>query len=254
MYTSPKHGAPDMKALIIIPTYNEIKNIEALLEAIFKEVPSVNILVIDDASPDGTGQLIDRLIKEKYPDSLFVRHRPGKNGLGTAYIEGFQWGLGKGYDVFIEMDADFSHNPAYLPQMLSLIEKHDCVIGSRYVAGGGVENWGLIRRIISWGGSLYARLVLLTNVHDFTGGFNCFRRENLIAIKPKTILSKGYCFQIEMKFRHKLLGKEVYEMPIIFPDRVAGTSKMNSSIFKEAIFKVIKLSLMRHKIKSIMKG
>ena len=243
-----------MKALIVIPTYNEAKNIEKLLKDIFQTVSDVSVLVVDDASPDGTGHIVDNLIKTKYPHSLFVLHRSGKNGLGTAYIEGFQWGLRKAYDVFIEMDADFSHKPAYLPKMLQLIEQHDCVIGSRYVKGGGVENWGVWRRIISKGGSLYARLILLTNVHDFTGGFNCFRRENLVAIKPETILSKGYCFQIEMKFRHRLLGKEVFEMPIIFPDRTAGVSKMSGSIFKEAILNVIKLSLMRKKIKALMKG
>ena len=242
-----------MKPLIVIPTYNEAKNIEKLLKEIFQTVPDISVLVVDDASPDGTGNIVDDLTK-KYPDSLFVLHRSGKNGLGTAYIEGFQWGLSQSYDVFVEMDADFSHKPAYLPEMLKLIKKHDCVIGSRYVKGGGVENWGLLRRIISKGGSLYARMILLTNIHDFTGGFNCFRRENLEAIKPKTILSKGYCFQIEMKFRHRLLGKEVFEMPIIFPDRKEGVSKMSGSIFKEAVLNVLKLSLMRKRIKTIMKG
>jgi len=244
-----------MKTLIIIPTYNEAMNIPKLLDEVFSIVPDVSVLIVDDASPDGTGELVDNLIREnKYPGALFVKHRSGKLGLGTAYIEGFRWGIDAGYEVFIEMDADFSHNPKYLPVMLALIEKHDCVIGSRYVRGGGVENWGILRRIISWGGSVYARLVLLTNIHDFTGGFNCFRRENLIAIKPETVLSKGYCFQIEMKFRHQLLGKEVFEMPIIFPDRVLGKSKMSGSIFKEAIWNTLKLSVLREQIKQIMKG
>lgn len=244
-----------MKALIIIPTYNEIENIELLLRAVFKIVPEISVLIIDDASPDGTGEYVDNLINSHcYPNKLFIKHRSGKLGLGTAYVEGFLWGLQQGYDIFIEMDADFSHNPLYLPKMLELIKKHDCVIGSRYIRGGGVENWGLLRRFISWGGSLYARIILMTNIHDFTGGFNCFRRENLILIKPETILSKGYCFQIEMKFRHRLLGKEVFEMPIIFPDRKQGVSKMSGSIFKEAILNVIKLSLLRGKIKKIMKG
>ncbi len=242
-----------MKKLIVIPTYNEVENISSLLDCVFGLDLGVHVLIVDDASPDGTGELAEKL-REKYPDSLFVLHRAGKLGLGTAYITGFKWGLERGYDVLMSMDADFSHNPKYLPQIFDEIQKYPCVIGSRYVSGGGVQDWGLIRRMISLGGSIYARVVLFLPVHDLTGGFNCYRAENLKKINLDTITSKGYCFQIEMKFRHCLLGLKVHEVPIIFPDRKLGKSKMSGKIFKEAILNVLKLSFNRFKIKRMMKN
>ncbi len=244
-----------MKPLIVIPTYNEAKNIADLLELIFQTQPDVHILVVDDNSPDRTGYIVETYIKQNtYNGRLHIMHRPGKQGLGTAYIQGFQWGLQKDYDVFISMDADFSHDPKYLADMLREIKQNDLVIGSRYVKGGGVRNWGLGRRIISRGGSLYAQILLLTKLHDLTGGFNCYKRENLERLKLDTIISKGYCFQIEMKFRHVLLGCKIKETPIIFPDRTNGVSKMSQNIFKEAILNTLKLSFQRHKIKKLMTG
>lgn len=242
------------KVLIVIPTYNEKDNIKFLLRDIYATVPEVNILVVDDNSPDGTGQLIDELIENNtYQNRLFVMHRSGKLGLGTAYIQGFKWGMERGYTILFSMDADFSHDPKYLPKMIAEAKKNDLVIGSRYVKGGGTKNWGLMRRIISRGGSLYARIILLSNVHDFTGGFNCYHANFLKRINLDTIYSKGYCFQIEMKFRHVLLHAKIKEVPIIFCDRVKGKSKMSSNIFKEAVLNVIRLSFIRGKIKQMMR-
>ena len=244
-----------MKKLIVIPTYNEIKNIEELLKEIYEVQKDVHVLIVDDNSPDGTGALIDDLIEKKvFNEQLFVIHRKGKLGLGTAYIEGFSWGMEKGYDVFLSMDADFSHNPKYLPQIFKAMEENDLVIGSRYVKGGGVKDWGFDRQFISRGGNVYAQIILLTRVRDMTGGFNCYHKNFLEQIKLKNVMSKGYCFQIEMKFRHILLGAKIKEIPIIFSDRVMGVSKMSGSIFKEAVLNVVKLSLMRFKIKKEMKG
>ena len=244
-----------MKKLIVIPTYNEIKNIRELLEEIFDKNPDVHVLIVDDNSPDGTGALIDELIGQNvFKDKLSVLHRTGKLGLGTAYIEGFLYGMDKGYDVFLSMDADFSHNPKYISEIFENMTKYDLVIGSRYVKGGGLKDWGILRQIISRGGNIYAQAVLLSKVRDLTGGFNCYHRRFLEKINLKSILSKGYCFQIEMKFRHILLGCKIKEVPIIFTDRVLGASKMSGHIFKEAILNVIKLSLLRFKIKKQMKG
>ena len=243
-----------LKSLIVIPTYNEAQNIAELLEAIFKIVPDTDVLVIDDNSPDRTAYIVETYIEQNtFKGQLHLMRRPGKLGLGTAYIQGFTWGLGKDYDVFISMDADFSHDPKYLPILLKEIENNDLVIGSRYVKGGGVVNWGLGRRILSRGGCLYAQILLLTKVRDFTGGFNCYKRENLLRLNLPTIISKGYCFQIEMKFRHALLGCKIKEIPIIFHDRVNGASKMNQNIFKEAILNTLKLSFNRFQLTQLMK-
>ena len=242
-----------MKKLIVIPTYNEIKNIKDLLSKIFAAQKDAHVLVVDDNSPDGTGALVDQLIaKNVFKDQLFVMHRKGKLGLGTAYIEGFNWGIKKGYDVFLSMDADFSHNPEYLPTIFKAMEQNDLVIGSRYIKGGGVKDWGLSRQIISRGGNLYAQIVLLSKVRDLTGGFNCYHKRFLEKIKLGDVISKGYCFQIEMKFRHILLGAKIKEIPIVFTDRLLGASKMSGHIFKEAVLNVLKLSLMRFKIKKQM--
>ena len=243
-----------MKKLIVIPTYNESKNINELLTKIFYAQKDVNVLIVDDNSPDGTGKIVDNFIKNKtFGDSLFVLHRNCKLGLGTAYIEGFTWGMEKGYDVFLSMDADLSHNPKYLPKIFSAMKENDLVIGSRYVKGGGVRDWPVLRRLISLGGNIYAQLVLISNVRDLTGGFNCYHRRFLEKINLKSIFSKGYCFQIEMKFRHVLLGCKIKEIPIVFTDRLLGASKMSGSIFKEAVLNVINLSIKRSEIKNLMK-
>lgn len=243
-----------MKKLIVIPTYNEIKNIEELLREIFEVDNEAHVLIVDDNSPDGTGKLIDDLIaKDTFGGKLSVMHRAGKLGLGTAYIEGFSYGMDKGYDVFLSMDADFSHNPEYLPEIFENMKTYDLVLGSRYVKGGGVKDWPLLRRLISRGGNIYAQIVLLSKIRDLTGGFNCYHKKFLEKINLKSIVSKGYCFQIEMKFRHALLGCKIKEVPIVFTDRVLGASKMSGSIFKEAVLNVIKLSLNRFRIKKQMK-
>lgn len=243
-----------MRKLIVVPTYNEKKNINELLSRIFYVQKDVDVLIVDDNSPDGTGKLVDKFIQDKvFGDSLFVLHRSCKLGLGTAYIEGFTWGMEKGYDVFLSMDADMSHNPKYLPQIFSAMQENDLVIGSRYIKGGGVRDWPLLRRLISLGGNIYSQMVLMSNVRDLTGGFNCYHRRFLEKINLKSIMSKGYCFQIEMKFRHVLLGCNIKEIPIIFSDRKMGISKMSGSIFKEAVFGVINLSLKRNEIKAKMK-
>lgn len=238
------------KNLVIIPTYNEIENIDNLLDSIFTVVPDIHILIVDDNSPDGTGKLIDRLIAEKkHQDKLSVLHRQGKLGLGTAYIEGFSYAIQNGYDVVISMDADFSHDPKYLPTMLREIEKNDFVIASRYVKGGGVEGWDLFRKVLSFGGSLYARIVLMKNIHDFTGGFNCFKTKNLQKINYKNISSKGYVFLIEVKYRHLLHKLKGKEFPIVFVNRVLGKSKISGNIFKEAVLKVLWLATHKRQIK-----
>lgn len=242
------------KVCIVIPTYNEKGNIENIIAEDLKINPNIHILIVDDNSPDGTGEIVDNLIKSKlYNDKLHIIHRKGKLGLGTAYIEGFKWGLQNGFDIFISQDADFSHNPIYIKDMLNLIEKgNDLVIGSRYVKGGSVVNWGLIRRFISKGGSLYSRIFLFTNIKDLTGGYNCYTRKSLEKINLDTIISNGYCFQIEMKFRNVLAKLNIKETPIIFEDRRVGKSKMSKKIFIEAMINVFFMSFKRNKIKKLM--
>jgi dolichol-phosphate mannosyltransferase len=226
-----------MRFLIIVPTYNEIENLPNLVSAVFAVVPpSVDVLVVDDNSPDGTGKLADSLVAQN--SRLHVLHRPGKMGLGTAYVNGFRWGLEKGYDALIEMDADFSHNPRYLPQMLELLSQNDVVIGSRYVAGGGTVNWGLGRKILSRGGSFYSRMILGATIRDFTGGFNGWRRKVIESIELGTLRSDGYSFQIELKYRAFLKKFKIVEFPIIFEDRKIGKSKMNRRIVIEALMRV----------------
>ncbi len=226
-------------ALIIIPTYNEIENLALLQEAIHAVVPAAHILVVDDASPDGTGDLAERMAAAD--ERVHLLRRAGKQGLGTAYIAGFRWGLERDYRFLLEMDADFSHNPRYLPDLLAAAEDNDMVIGSRYVPGGGTENWGLARKIISRGGSLYARTILGVSIRDLTGGFKCFRRETLEAMDLDGIRSKGFGFQVEMNYKVARRGLRVKEVPIIFPDRSRGASKMNRRIFVEALLNVWKI-------------
>ncbi|MEK6704408.1 MAG: polyprenol monophosphomannose synthase [Bdellovibrionota bacterium] len=226
-----------MKALVVIPTYNEIENISGLIESIDSvTTPDVEVLVVDDGSPDGTGHLVDELVKNNR--KLHVIHRPKKLGLGTAYVAGFKWGLSRGFDVFIEMDADFSHDPKYLPRMLDLLSTNDVVIGSRYVSGGGTRNWGPARRALSRGGSLYSRLILGASIRDFTGGFNGWRRQVLQAIDLPSLRSDGYSFQIELKYRAFLKGFKIVEFPIVFEDRKVGKSKMSRHIVFEALRRV----------------
>lgn len=230
------------QTLIIIPTYNERENIEPLTAAVFEELPQAHILIVDDGSPDGTGELVDLLARRE--SRLMAIHRPGKMGLGTAYVAGFRYGLDRDYSYICEMDADFSHDPQYLPHILARARQGaDLVLGSRYVSGGGTENWGLGRKIISQGGSLYARSILGVKVRDLTGGFKCFRRQVLETIDLESIRSEGYSFQVEMTYRTIKAGFQVAEVPIVFVDRRVGQSKMSRDIFIEAIWMVWKLRL-----------
>lgn len=231
----------DSQSLIIIPTYNEITNIEKLIGQIHGYLPKASILVVDDNSPDGTGDAVERL---KSNDSrIDLIRRPGKLGLGTAYIAGFKYALEKEYKYIFEMDGDFSHNPLYLPDFLNAIGESDLVIGSRYIPGGGVENWSVFRKMLSIGGSLYSRVILSLPYSDLTGGFKCFRRETLEAIPLDEVFSEGYSFQIEMTYRVSKKGMRIKEIPIVFHEREGGKSKMSNKIFVEAIFRVWQIRL-----------
>jgi dolichol-phosphate mannosyltransferase len=226
-----------MRALIVIPTYNEIENLQPLMEAIFATIPSsTEVLVVDDGSPDGTGALADTLAREN--KRLHVLHRAKKLGLGTAYVNGFRWGLDQGFEALISMDADFSHDPKYLPTMLRNLEAYDLSIGSRYVEGGGTLNWGVGRKVLSRGGSFYSRLVLGANLRDFTGGFNGYRRKVIESVDLPTLRSDGYSFQIELKYRTFVRGFRIIEFPIVFEDRKVGNSKMSKKIILEALARV----------------
>jgi dolichol-phosphate mannosyltransferase len=231
------------EAVIIVPTYNEAENLEPLCAAIFAQTDRCDILVVDDGSPDGTGAIADRLAQSD--PRITVLHRPGKGGLGKAYLAGFDLALSRGYRFLLEMDADFSHDPAYLPQLLKAAENADLVLGSRYVRGGGTQNWGLARRLISLGGSLYARTILGVGIRDLTGGFKCFRRETLLALDLATVQAEGYAFQIELTYRALSLGLRVVEIPIVFADRRVGKSKMSRAILLEAIPMVWRLRAQR---------
>ena len=228
------------RATICLPTYNERENLEAMLRALAPH--GVGVLVIDDNSPDGTGTLADELAREL--DFVSVLHREKKEGLGPAYLAGFRRALAEGAEYVLEMDCDFSHNPADVPRLLAAVEGGaDLALGSRYVPGGGTENWGLTRRIVSAGGSLYARLLLGVGIRDLTGGFKCYRRAVLERIDLDAIHSKGYAFQIEGTYRTLRAGFDVVEVPITFIDRTAGQSKMSRTIFLEAVTKVPALRL-----------
>jgi dolichol-phosphate mannosyltransferase len=222
---------------VVLPTYNEATNIERLVTAVRAKLPaSARVLIVDDNSPDGTGEIAARLAQED--GAVHCLHRPAKEGLGPAYIAGFREALAGGAGLIVEMDADFSHDPAYLPRLLAAAERTDVAIGSRYVPGGGVGDWGAVRRGVSRGGSAYARFVLGIGVRDLTGGFKCFRREVLEAIDLDSVRSLGYAFQVEMTYRAIQLGFDVAEVPIVFRDRQAGSSKMSRSIVAEAIWRV----------------
>jgi dolichol-phosphate mannosyltransferase len=232
-----------MKVLIITPTYNESENIEKMIGLVFGKTVGLDLsmLIVDDGSPDGTAEIVKRLIDGQYAGRLHILEREGKQGLATAYIAGFRWGMERGYDVFVEMDADLSHNPDYLRPMIGLTETYDVVVGSRNVKGGGVKGWGPIRTLTSRGGSLYSRLILGVPVRDLTGGFNVWKRAVLERIVLDRIISRGYSFQIELKYRACRLGFRAFDFPIIFENRVEGKSKMSKKIFFEAILNVWKL-------------
>ena len=235
-----------MSALVVVPTYNELGNLGPLVEQILDQGEEFSILVIDDGSPDGTGILADHLASV-YPGRVEVIHRQGKLGLATAYLAGFRYGIVKGYDFIFEMDADFSHQPKYLPQFLAVARSTgaDVVLGSRYVEGGGVVDWPWRRRFMSRGGSFYAGLILDMPFRDLTGGFKLFRREALEQVDLSRIGSTGYGFQIEMTYRLYQQGAHVVEMPIVFEERRHGQSKMSSAIFAEALLMVVSLRFSR---------
>ena len=227
-------------AWLILPTYNEAENIEAIVAAAREHLGAAGIehrvLIVDDGSPDGTGQIADRLAAEQH--EVEVLHRPGKGGLGPAYLAGFARALEGGADLVLEMDSDFSHDPADLPRLVAAAERADLVLGSRYVHGGGVADWGLLRRFVSRAGSAYAQMVLRVPVRDLTGGFKCFRRSVLERLDLDRVHANGYAFQIELTYRAARAGFTIEEVPIVFRDRRVGQSKMTPRIAIEAVWKV----------------
>jgi dolichol-phosphate mannosyltransferase len=224
-----------VKATVCLPTYNEAENLEKMVRALGEQ--GVHVLVADDDSPDGTGAIADRLAAEL--GYVEVLHRPEKQGIGPAYLDAFRRVLAGDSDLILEMDCDFSHDPNDVPRLIAACEQGaDVALGSRYVRGGGTRNWGLLRRIVSWGGSFYARVILGLPVHDLTGGFKCFRRHVLETLDLDAVESKGYAFQIETTYRAVKHGFRVEEIPIVFVDRTEGTSKMSKKIFLEAVVKV----------------
>ncbi len=224
------------RACVVLPTYDERDNLPAIVPAILAAAPEVEVLVVDDDSPDGTGVVADDLAARD--GRVRVLHRARKEGLGRAYLAGFEIALRAGYGRILEMDADFSHDPARLPALLSASRNADLVLGSRYVPGGGTANWGLRRRLLSRGGSVYAKLILGVPIRDLTGGFKCFRREVLERIDLPSVTSTGYAFQIELTYRALRAGFRVVEVPILFADRRVGQSKMSRAIVAEALWKV----------------
>lgn len=231
-------------SIVIIPTYNEKENIENIIRAVFGLEKVFHILVVEDNSPDGTADIVRRMQKE-FPERLFMIERKGKLGLGTAYITGFRWAIEKKYDYIFEMDADFSHNPDDLPRLYAAChdEGADLSIGSRYVSGVNVVNWPMGRVLMSYFASKYVRIITGVKIHDTTAGFVCYRRSVLETIELDKVRFKGYAFQIEMKYTAYKCGFKITEVPVIFVNRELGTSKMNSSIFGEAVFGVIRLRL-----------
>ncbi|MFC2130708.1 polyprenol monophosphomannose synthase [Bacteroidota bacterium] len=228
-----------MKKIVVIPTYDEAVNIVKLIKEIHRVVNDLHVLVVDDNSPDGTAGLVRDLMKTD--DRIHLIEREGKMGLGTAYCEGFGWALKNDFDIIMEMDADFSHNPEVIPTFIEEIKTHDLIIGSRYISGVNVVNWPLSRLILSYGANLYTKIITGMPVKDATGGFKCFRAEALRKIDLTKIKSNGYGFQIEMNYRLWKNGARIKEVPIIFIDRRSGVSKMNKKIIYEAIFLVWKL-------------
>ena len=234
-----------MERLVIIPTYNEKENVENIIRAVMSLPLGFHVLLIDDGSPDGTADIVKRLQAETYKDSLFLIERAGKLGLGTAYITGFKWAIEHEYDYVFEMDADFSHNPQDLLKLYDACanEGADVAVGSRYITGVNVVNWPMGRVLMSYCASIYVRMVLGVDIRDTTAGFVCYRRQVLETIELDKIRFKGYAFQIEMKFTAHQCGFTIREVPIIFINRVLGTSKMSGGIFSEALLGVIRLKL-----------
>jgi len=231
------------RAVLCLPTYNECENLESMIRELagVLDTSTDRVLVIDDASPDGTGEIADELADEL--SWVSVLHRERKEGIGPAYIAGFRWALSQGAELILEMDCDFSHSPTDVPRLIGAADSADLVLGSRYAPGGGTENWGLVRRFVSRGGCLYAQILLGMRVRDLTGGFKCFRRASLQAIDLDALSAHGYAFQIEATYRVRRAGLSVAEIPITFVERRAGASKMTSSIVAEAIWKVPLLRL-----------
>ena len=228
------------RGLVIVPTYNERENIRPLIESVLAKDPRLDVLVVDDGSPDGTGQIVDEIAATN--PRVFVHHRPGKLGLGTAYLEGFKWALERTYDYVFEMDADFSHNPDHLPEFLRRIADDDLFLGSRYRNGRvTVVNWPMPRLLLSYAANIYARAITGLQLYDSTGGFKCFRRKVLEAIDLTSVKSNGYAFQIEMSFRAWKKGFRIAEIPIVFVDRTEGESKMSKRIVREAVWMVWRL-------------
>lgn len=222
--------------LVIIPTYNEAQNLPRIVGRVRQAVPGADVLVADDNSPDGTGAIADDIARSD--GRVHVLHRPGKQGLGAAYLAGFAWGLDRGYDVLVEMDADGSHRPEDLPSILAALDGADLVLGSRWVPGGAVVNWPASRKVLSRGGNLYTRLALGINVKDATGGYRAFRSSTLLALDLAAVDSQGYCFQVDLAYRALEQGLVVREVPITFVEREVGTSKMSQRIVVEALWKV----------------
>jgi len=231
-------------AIVVIPTYNEIDNIEAIIEAVFAQERAFHVLIVDDNSPDGTHKKVSEL-QEKYPTQLFLEVREAKTGLGTAYIYGFRWALARAYEYIFEMDADFSHNPEDLVRLLAACQEEDAdvAIGSRYVKGVNVVNWPMNRVLMSYFASKYVRFITGIRIHDTTAGFVCYHRKVLETIGLENIRFVGYAFQIELKFKAWKLGFNIKEVSVIFTDRTKGESKMDSSIFSEAFFGIIKMKI-----------
>jgi len=230
-----------MKSIIVIPTYNEIENIEHLINEVLTKVDGIHVLVVDDNSPDGTAAQVKKMMASD--DRIHLLERPGKMGLGTAYCDGFRYALARDYEAVFEMDADFSHDPNELPRFLEALEDNDLVIGSRYIKGVNVINWPLSRLILSYGAHMYSRVITGMPIMDATGGFKCFRASKLREIDLNSVKTNGYGFQIEMKFIAWKLGYKIVEIPIIFTDRKLGASKMSGGIFNEALWGVLKMKL-----------
>lgn len=245
-----------METMVVIPTYNEAENVPKLIGELFAlGIPNLSILIVDDNSPDGTGEIAEE-IASRHPDAVHVIKRPGKMGLGTAYITGFRYALDHGARYIIQMDADFSHSPSYIPIMLEKIREYDVVIGSRYVPGGRVdEHWGLNRAFLSWwANSVYVPLILGMKIRDATSGFRCYRREFLEAIDLSQIRSNGYVFQVEMAYLCEKLGFRVVEIPIYFEDRRIGKSKMDLRVKLEAAYRVWEIKWRYRNLKPFRKG
>lgn len=231
-----------MNSLVIIPTYNEAANVEAVISMVLNTLDTLDVLIVDDNSPDGTGAIADAVALRQ--PRVHVLHRPAKLGLGTAYIAGFHYAVNRKYEYVFEMDADLSHDPAYIPDMLSAIEGADLVIGSRYLTGVNVINWPMHRLLLSYFANMYARIVTGIPVRDLTGGFKCFRRRVLEALDLDAVVSEGYAFQIEMTFRCRQQGFRVREIPIVFTDRMHGATKMDEMVVFEAVLLVWKLRVL----------